>query len=130
MEWLYLIDTPTATITVYEATCHQRWLLHSVHRLAPAPTHHVVDQDDATNVEDDAPVLDPGVIVTATADEVDEPSGRLFVVIDGFNAPRYTIAVLGGDGFQYPNVPHEVLTVVAPDHIIVDPMTNGGYVSG
>ena len=36
MEWLYLIDTGTDTITVYEATYHQRWLRHSVHQLQPA----------------------------------------------------------------------------------------------
>ena len=36
MEWLYLIDTATDTITVYEATVHQRWLRHSVHQLQPA----------------------------------------------------------------------------------------------
>lgn len=131
MEWLYLIDTDTATITVYEATNHQRWLLHSVHHLAPAPSQQVC-QDDTTSREDEAPlkVLDAGVIVTAATAEIDEPPSRLFVVIDGFDAPRYTIAVLGGDGFQYPNVPHEVLTVVAPDHIVLDPTTNGGYVSG
>jgi hypothetical protein len=35
MEWLYLIDADTATITVYEATCHHRWLRHSLHHLAP-----------------------------------------------------------------------------------------------
>jgi hypothetical protein len=132
MEWLYLIDTGTDTITVYEATSHDRWLRHSVHHLTPTIHEQVVDQDDTTRHEGDAPVnvLDPGVIVTvATTEAIDEPPGRLFVVIDGFNAPRYTIAVLGGDGFQYPNVEGDQLTLVTPAHIVLDTSTNGGYVS-
>ena len=36
MEWLYLINADTDTVTVYEATCHDRWLRHSVHHLEPA----------------------------------------------------------------------------------------------
>jgi hypothetical protein len=133
MEWLYLIDCDTDTIAVYEATCHHRWLRHSVHSLALARQEHVVDPDDTTTHEDDAPGndLDPGVIVTVTPSERnDEPPGRLFVVIDGFDAPRYTIAVLGGDGYQYPNVPDDALTVVTPAHIVLDPTTTGGYVTG
>ena len=35
MEWLHLIDADTDTITVYEATCHHRWLRHSLHHLEP-----------------------------------------------------------------------------------------------
>jgi hypothetical protein len=133
MEWLYLIDCDTDTIAVYEATCHHRWLRHSVHPLAPARSEQVVDPVHITTGEGGAPVtvLDPGVIVTVRATEgIDEPSGRLFVVIDGFNAPRYTVTVLGGDGSQYPNVPDDALTVVAPARIVCDPTTTGGYVTG
>ena len=91
-----------------------------------------MDHDDLTSNEVSAPatVLDAGAIVTVTPTQwIDEPPGRLFVVIDGFNAPRYTIAVLGGDGFQYPNVDGDLLTVVTPAHIVLDTSTNGGYVS-
>lgn len=33
LEWLYLLDVATDTVVVYEATCHNRWLLHSRHPL-------------------------------------------------------------------------------------------------
>ena len=33
MGWLYLLDTTADTVTVYEATCHERWLRHSIHHL-------------------------------------------------------------------------------------------------
>lgn len=36
MEWLYLIDIDTDTITVYAGTLYGQWLRHSVHHLAPA----------------------------------------------------------------------------------------------
>lgn len=132
MQWLYLLDTGTDTITVYEATCHSRWLLHSVHHLAPAIQEQVTDDHTAGGTDEAPPeVLDAGVIVTvAPAETIDEPPGRLFVVVDGFDAPRYTIAVLGGDGFQYPNVPGDQLIVVTPAHIVIDITTSGGYVSG
>ena len=91
-----------------------------------------MNHDDITNRTGSAPatVLDAGAIVTVTPTQgIDEPPGRLFVVIDGFDAPRYTIAVLGGDGFQYPNVEGDQLTVVTPAHIVPDTSTNGGYVT-
>jgi hypothetical protein len=38
LEWMYLIDARTDEVTVCEATCHGRWLLHSRHRLQSPPT--------------------------------------------------------------------------------------------
>ncbi|WP_189169749.1 hypothetical protein [Pilimelia anulata] len=38
--WLYVVDPDSDTVTVYEATVHDRWLHHSVHELhtlVPAP---------------------------------------------------------------------------------------------
>ncbi|MBM0259524.1 hypothetical protein [Micromonospora sp. 4G55] len=35
LEWMYLVDSATDTVIVYEATCHGRWLLHSRHLLDP-----------------------------------------------------------------------------------------------
>jgi hypothetical protein len=34
-EWMYLIDTAAPAIRVYEATVHDRWLIHSLHPLDP-----------------------------------------------------------------------------------------------
>ena len=31
--WLYVVDPETDSVTVYEATVHDRWLRHSVHQL-------------------------------------------------------------------------------------------------
>jgi hypothetical protein len=39
-EWLYLIDLASAEVSVYEATVHQRWLLHSRHPLNPPTAAH------------------------------------------------------------------------------------------
>lgn len=36
LEWLYLITATTGTVTVYEATRHDRWLRHGSHLLEPA----------------------------------------------------------------------------------------------
>lgn len=78
-----------------------------------------LQENNTPDTEDQ--ILDPGTIVTvAGADWIDEPPDRPFVVIDGFKAPLYTIAVLGGDGFQYPNQPRELLTVVTPARIVLD----------
>lgn len=35
IERLYLLDTTADTVTVYEATCHQRWLRHSSQHVHP-----------------------------------------------------------------------------------------------
>ena len=81
-----------------------------------------MNQPPNSNMPDvDDRVLDPGAIVTVSgADWIDEPPGRLFVVIDAFMAPKYMIAILGGDGFQYPNTPRELLTVSTPARIVLD----------
>jgi hypothetical protein len=39
-EWLYLIDRVTDEVSVYEATVHERWLLHSRHPLIACTTAH------------------------------------------------------------------------------------------
>ncbi|RKF22819.1 hypothetical protein [Micromonospora globbae] len=62
--------------------------------------------------------LDAGEIVTVAPALVDEMGGYLYVVIDGFDDPRYTLARLGGDGYQWPNVAREHLIPVAPERII------------
>lgn len=36
LEWLYLLTATTGTVTVFEATRHDRWLRHSSHLLEPA----------------------------------------------------------------------------------------------
>lgn len=74
------------------------------------------DQPPAPDHDD---VLNPGAIVTVhDADWFDESTDVLYVVIDGFNAPRYTIARLGGDGYQWPSMPRDNLTVVTPTRIV------------
>jgi hypothetical protein len=37
LEWLYLIHPEQHLVEVYEATCHSRWLRHSLHDLYPTP---------------------------------------------------------------------------------------------
>ncbi|MEU2610680.1 hypothetical protein ABZ570_03705 [Micromonospora sp. NPDC007271] len=76
--------------------------------------------------------LEPGEIVTVAPALVDEMGEYLYVVIDGFNDPRYTLARLGGDGYQWPNVPREHLNPVAPERIIrvSDKDGEAAYVAG
>ncbi len=54
--------------------------------------------DDADH--EDARPRNPGKIITAAPTLADEMGSHLYVVIDGFDDPRYTIARLGGDGHQ------------------------------
>jgi len=42
LEWLYLIDADRDLVTVYEATVHGTWLLHSRHRFDPEPDGEVL----------------------------------------------------------------------------------------
>ena len=42
VEWLYLIDADRDQVSVYEATVHGTWLLHSRHRLDPEPDGEVL----------------------------------------------------------------------------------------
>ncbi|MGC4885743.1 hypothetical protein [Micromonospora sp. DT227] len=37
--------------------------------------------------------------------------------IDGFNDPRYTLALLGGNGYPWPNVAREDIIPVTPQQI-------------
>jgi hypothetical protein len=43
LNWLYLNDTATDTVVVYEATRHDRWLLHSRHDLNQHRDHQQTD---------------------------------------------------------------------------------------
>lgn len=43
--WMYLVHVEHRTVTVYEATCHRRWLRHSVHHLNPVEDLFVTDPD-------------------------------------------------------------------------------------
>ena len=67
--------------------------------------------------------LVPGTVVTvAGPDWVDEPAGRLYVVIDNFKDPLHTIAQLGGDeGYVWPNVPRAELTPVDVARLVAAP---------
>ncbi|MFG1952458.1 hypothetical protein [Micromonospora sp. NPDC048830] len=62
--------------------------------------------------------LQPGEIVAVAPALVDEMGEYLYVVIDGFGHPRYTVARLGGDGYQWPNVDREHLTPMSPERIV------------
>lgn len=45
LEWLYILHPDTDTVTVYEATVHDRWLRHSLHHLDPVEELFVVEPD-------------------------------------------------------------------------------------
>ncbi|RKN46170.1 hypothetical protein [Micromonospora endolithica] len=68
--------------------------------------------------EDNQRSLQPGEIVTVAPALTAEMGRYLYVVVDGFLDPRYTIARLGGDGYQWPNVHREDLIAGAPRWII------------
>ncbi|MEV0003489.1 hypothetical protein AB0H28_14540 [Micromonospora sp. NPDC050980] len=67
---------------------------------------------------EDQRTLDAGEIVTVAPALMVEMGPCLYVAIDGFDDPRYTIARLGGDGYQWPNVNREDLIPTAPRHIV------------
>ncbi|GIJ08426.1 hypothetical protein ACFFMR_29240 [Micromonospora andamanensis] len=69
-------------------------------------------------VNRDERALEPGEIVTIAPALAAEMSEHLYVVIDGFNDPRYTVALLGGDGYQWPNVAREDIIPVTPQRIV------------
>ena len=74
--------------------------------------HDAVDQPS----DNDGGPLVAGEIVTVHGDRWDDDArAKLWVVIDDF--ADYTIAVLGGDGYQWPRVPRGELTPVSPDRI-------------
>ncbi|MEU7171504.1 MULTISPECIES: hypothetical protein [Micromonospora] len=62
--------------------------------------------------------LQPGEIVTVASALAAEMGRYLYVVVDGFLDPRYTVARLGGDGYQWPNVHRKDLIPAAPLSII------------
>lgn len=45
LEWLYLIHPEQHLVEVYEATCHARWLRHSLHGLDPVAELFVIEPD-------------------------------------------------------------------------------------
>ncbi|MFJ6199143.1 hypothetical protein [Micromonospora sp. NPDC092111] len=68
--------------------------------------------------------LEPGEIVTVAPALADEMGEHLYVVIDGFNDPRYTLALLGGDGYQWPNVAREHIIPITPERIVRVPTSD------
>lgn len=82
--------------------------------------------DPADSGGPDLDELAPGELVTVTGDRWDDDQrGQLWVVLDTFLA--YTIAVLGGDGYQWPNVRRGELTPVTPDSIQRVQNSDGTY---
>jgi len=45
LEWLYLLHPALRIVEVYEATCHTRWLRHSLHHLNPEEELFVIEPD-------------------------------------------------------------------------------------
>jgi hypothetical protein len=73
------------------------------------------DDSDGTE-EPDRDVLMAGELVTVTGDRFDDDQRKqLWVVVDAFF--DYTIAVLGGDGYQWTCIPRSELTPAAPQWI-------------
>ena len=46
LEWLYLLHPDHGVVVVYEATCHGRWLRHSLHHLDPVEELFVTEPAD------------------------------------------------------------------------------------
>jgi hypothetical protein len=64
LEWLYVLDPDTDTVTVYEATVHHRWLRHSLHHLNPVEELFVIEPDPASG--------EPQMTVCTVCGAVDE----------------------------------------------------------
>jgi hypothetical protein len=76
------------------------------------PQHNTSDGTDGP----DLGVLMPGELVTVTGDRWDDDERQqLWVVVDYLD--QYTIAVLGGDGYQWSGIPRGELAVAAPQWI-------------
>lgn len=69
LEWLYLLHPQENVVVAYEATCHHRWLRHSLHHLDPVDELFVTDTD--TDTDPDA-VLAPPITVCTVCGAVDE----------------------------------------------------------
>lgn len=65
--------------------------------------------------EADRDVLVAGELVTVTGDRFDDERKQLWVVVDYFH--DYTIAVLGGNGYQWARIPRGELAPAAPQWI-------------
>ncbi|MDG4760366.1 hypothetical protein [Micromonospora sp. WMMD710] len=87
--------------------------------------------DESTH-DDGERTLQAGEVVTVGPDLVDEISVYLYVVIDGFSEPLYTVARLGGDGYQWPNIDRGQLHPVMPQRItrVHDASGEPAYVAG
>lgn len=80
--------------------------------LATAADDRGHDSAEQTHDRDSGPLV-PGDIVAVRGDRWDDDQrAQLWVVVDTFI--DYTVAVLGGDGYQTPRVPRSDLTPVAP----------------
>ena len=64
LEWLYLLHPEQHLVVVYEATCHARWLRHSLHHLDPV--------EDLFTVEPDPTDGEPQMTVCTVCAAVDE----------------------------------------------------------
>ena len=65
LEWLYLLHPEHHLVVVYEATCHARWLRHSVHALNPIEELFVTEPDPRGGTE-------PAMTVCTVCGAVDE----------------------------------------------------------
>jgi hypothetical protein len=90
-------------------------LAHLAEAAAAMPALQPAADSDSAE-EDDRDVLVAGELVTVTGDRFDDDQRKqLWVVVDAFF--DYTIAVLGGDGYQWGHIPRSELTPVTPQWI-------------
>jgi hypothetical protein len=88
--------------------------LNQLHRLMDRPRTPTDPPAGTAAQHEDG--LEPGEIVTVTGDRFDDDDrARLWVVVDYVD--DYAIAVLGGDGYQWRNIPRSELLRVAPQWI-------------
>lgn len=102
-EWMYLIDDEARTVRVYEATVHDRWLLHSEHPLshgAQPATGRRYRRGDRVVVEylddPDAPLRpgDQGTVVR------DQPPGSHTVTVVWDDGSVRSMLLDCGDGIR------------------------------
>jgi hypothetical protein len=89
-------------------------LAHLAEVAAALPAPQPADRDGTEDADPD--VLVAGELVIVTGDRFDDDQRKqLWVVVDAFF--DYTIAVLGGDGYQWARIPRSELTPVTPQWI-------------
>jgi hypothetical protein len=119
LEWLYLLFPERRVVVVYEATCHARWLRHSLHYLDPVEEVFVAEPDPDGGPE-------PAMTVRTVCGAVDEIEYHELPSMVGYGEDTSTACqrcgsslttdpMLGAHVTRKPWPPHPVGTPGRPD---------------